>query len=145
MHVVIAEKLWIGNARDGRDVELLFANRIQTVVDLAIEESAAQLPRELNYFRVPLLDGGGNDPASLRIAIIVVAAHLFGGVRQLVCCGAGLSRSPAVTSFAMAQWNDKLPNECLQELRSCKPVDVSPALWNDLEQVAHPTNWRMLR
>lgn len=145
MRVVIPDKLWIGNARDGRDAQVLFANRIQTVVDLAAEEPAAQLPRELNYFRVPLLDGGGNALASLKIAVIVVAAQLLGGVRQLVCCGAGLSRSPAVASFAMAQWNDKLPNECLQVIQSCKPVDVSPALWNDLEQAAHPTNWRIIR
>lgn len=145
MHVVIPGKLWIGNARDGRDAQVLLTHRIQTVVDLAIEESPAQLPRELTYFRIPLLDGSGNTTENLKIAVIAIAAHLLNGVSLLVCCGAGLSRSPAISSFAMAQWNEKLPHECLQEIQSCKPVDVSPALWNDLEKTVHPTNWRMLR
>jgi protein-tyrosine phosphatase len=144
MHAIISQKLWIGNARDGRDTRMLFENQIGAVVDLAAEEPPAQLPRELIYFRIPLLDGSGNAPDRLKIAVIVVAAHLLSGVPQLVCCGAGLSRSPAIASFAMAQWNDKLPRECLQEIQSGKPVDVSPALWNDIEQAAHPVNWRMV-
>lgn len=145
MQEIVPQKLWIGNARDGRDARALFENRILAVADLAAEEVPAQLPRELKYFRIPLLDGAGNDQASLKIAVIVVAAHLQSGVGMLVCCGAVLSRSPAIASFAMAQWNDRLPIECLNEIRSCKALDISPALWNNLDQVANPTRWRMLR
>lgn len=134
MHAIIPQKLWIGNTRDGRDARTLFDNQIRAVIDLAAEESPAQLPRELTYFRIPLLDGCGNDPASLKIAVTIVATHLDEGVSLLVCCGAGLSRSPSVTAFALAQSEGMSPHECLNRIRECQPVDVSPGLWNDLEQ-----------
>jgi len=61
--------LWLGNARDGRDLRAILDAGIQAVVDLAFEEPPAVLVRELTYCRFPLLDGAGNPPWLLRAAV----------------------------------------------------------------------------
>ena len=132
MHEVIPKLLWLGHASDGRDAKGLFASDIQAVVDLAAEERAAQLPREFVYCRFPLVDGDGNSPAVLEMAVTTVASFLEKQVRTLVCCGAGMSRSPAVAAFAVALNSGRPPDECLGELIAGQPHDMSSALWHEL-------------
>ena len=132
MFEVIAGRLWIGNAFDGRDAKQLFANRIQAVVDLAEEEPPAQLPRELTYCRFPLRDGPGNPVGSLQIAISTITAFIEKEVPVLVCCSGGMSRSPSIAVFALARAVGRTPSEWLNEITGRKALDVSPGLWNDL-------------
>ena len=130
---VVARKLWIGNARDGRDAKSLFANQIHAVVDLAAEEPPAHLPRELISCRLPLHDGTGNSVAILRIAVMTVATFVRNDIAVLVCCSGGMSRSPAIAACALSTWDGKNASEWLTEIRRIKPVDVSPSLWNELQ------------
>jgi protein-tyrosine phosphatase len=85
--------LWVGHAEDGRDFRAVFDAGIQAIVQLAAEELPVLPPRDLVYCRFPLLDGGGNDPPLLRLAIRTVAELVRGHVPVLVTCGAGMSRS----------------------------------------------------
>jgi hypothetical protein len=62
-------QLWIGHAGDGRAIQDAFDKGIRAIVQLAIEEPPIQSPRSMIFCRFPLLDGSGNDPGLLYIAI----------------------------------------------------------------------------
>ena len=132
MRDVFQQMLLIGNASDGRDFSALFDAGIQAVVDLALEESPAALPRELIYCRIPLRDGAGNSSEVLRLAVFSLVSLLRQELRTLVCCSAGMSRSPAVAAHAVAAITNQPPGKCLIELTVNRPHDVSPAFWNSL-------------
>lgn len=78
MREVIPERLWIGNALDARDVTGVLGLGVTAIVDLAIEELPIQFPRDVLYCRFPLIDGSGNQPATLRAAIVATATFVAG-------------------------------------------------------------------
>ncbi len=127
--------LWIGTARDARDIKLVLDNGIEAVIDLALEERPVSPTRELIYLRFPLLDGTGNPEWLLRIALNSLEKLMRSGVQTLVACGAGMSRSPAVAAMIVAQFMGKEPIDALRWLQSFGPQDVSPALWQELSVI----------
>ena len=124
--------LWIGTARDARDVRRVLEAGIEAVVDLAVEELPATLTRELVYLRFPLIDGGGNPPWVLTAAGNAVAGLLRQLVPTLVACGAGMSRSPAVVALGVCLATGRDVETVLSEVQSGVASDVHPALWNDV-------------
>jgi hypothetical protein len=124
--------LWIGHAADRHDFRGLFDRGIKAVVDLALEESPVQTPRELLYARFPLLDGSGNRGEILFLAVSTVATLLKMHVPVLLTCGGGVSRAPAIAAAALALLEDDAPETCLQRLAQQHPGDVSPGLWNEI-------------
>jgi hypothetical protein len=105
---------------------------IRVLVQLGIEEPPVQPPRELVYLRFPLLDGPGNDPDLLGLAIHLVAALIQQRIPTIVCCGAGMSRSPAVAAAALSVALDSPFGECLRKVLEGRPADVSPGLLADV-------------
>jgi protein-tyrosine phosphatase len=132
MHHISPYRLWLGHAGDGQDNRHILDAGIKAVVQLALEEKSLDTPRELLYFRIPLLDGSGNDAKTIQFAIVTVANLLEKNVPTLVVCGAGLSRAPAIAAAALANVFQKPPAECLKEVTEHCPADVSPALWDDI-------------
>src|SRR5262245_49612796 len=124
--------LWLGNSGDFRDVSTLVAAGIEAVVQLAIEEPLAPLPREIVYLRVPILDVNGNIPVTLRLSVDVVSRLLSANTRTLLCCSAGMSRSPAIAAFALAAAGAPSPEVALEAIRKTRAVDVSAGLWQEL-------------
>ena len=124
--------LWLGNAGDLRKPALLMDRGVAAVVDLAVEEPVAKLPREIVYCRVPLVDGSGNPREMLRLAVETVATLMCEGIPTLVCCSAGMSRSPSIAAFALARVHNRSPAHCLRAVATMKSHDVSPALWREL-------------
>src|SRR5258708_19880981 len=106
--------LWIGHAGDGRDFRALFDVGIHAVVDLALEEAPAVLPREFIYLRVPLVDGAGNPAKMLMLAVHSLATLLRMHLPTLVVCGAGMSRAPSVAAAALALVHHETPEPSLQ-------------------------------
>jgi protein-tyrosine phosphatase len=104
-------------------------------VQVAAEEPAISTPRDLIYFRFPLVDGSGNPPATLRLAIGAVQGLIRLRVPTLVCCGMGLSRSPAVAAVALAGVLREPPDEVLRMLADRHPVDVSPGFWREIRAI----------
>ncbi len=133
MRECIPGLVWIGNARDARDVISVLKLEIVAVVDLAIEETPCRYPREIIYCRFPLLDGEGNSPALLRTAILTIAMLIEMQLPLLVACSGGMSRSPAVVSMALARTTNGSSNDWLKRLASSGPCDVATALWHDLQ------------
>ena len=125
--------LWLGHAGDGRDQRQILATGIRAVVQLALEEPPLAPPRELLYLRFPLLDGEGNEPVLLELAIRTVASLLQARLPTLVCCGGGMSRSPAVAAAALASVGDGDASACLQKIEHFGPMDVSPGLWREIQ------------
>lgn len=125
--------LWVGTARDARDIKGVLDAGIQAVVDLAAEEPPVAPTRELVYVRYPLVDGNGNEPKLLRAALGGVVALIRQRIPTLIACGAGMSRAPAVAAVALGAMYDLLPADVLTTLGH---ADVHPVLLRDLQSFA---------
>ena len=93
------------------------------------------LTHELVYCRFPIVDGPGNPPWLLRAAIETVAALLRSNVPTLACCGAGMSRAPAVAAAALATGEGRPAEDFLEAIQHTGACDVSPGLWLDVRKV----------
>jgi hypothetical protein len=131
MRQVVPHPIWIGHAGDGRDYARLHEAGIRAIVQLAVEEPAIRPPRELLYFRVPISDGAGNRADHLALAIRSVTELLSRRIPALVCCGAGMSRSPCIVAAALAMTSGMPPEECLDTVAGLGPRDVSSSLWRE--------------
>lgn len=132
MHQIKPHLLWVGHAGDGRNFQEIFDKRIRAIVQLALEEPPIQSPRDLILCRIPLIDGTGNNPVLLNLAIDTVAALQRSRVSTLVCCGGGMSRSPAIAAAALSAVEQMPLEECLRFVAESHPADVSPGLWAEV-------------
>jgi protein-tyrosine phosphatase len=135
MYQLSPHLLWIGHAGDGRDYRRLFDCGIRAVVQLAEEEPPLQPPRELVYLRFPLRDGSDNSDAVLALAVRALASLVRDQVPTLVCCGAGMSRSPVVAAASLASITGEPADEVLKRVLTGRPGDVSPGLWDQLKHL----------
>lgn len=133
MRQVLPHALWLGHAGDGQDYRQALDAGIQAIVQLALEEPAVQPPRELICCRFPLVDGPGNDGKLLYLAIITLVNLLEKNVPTLVCCGAGMSRSPAVAAAALSLVYQEKLEDCLRQIAEHQPHDVTPGFWRDVQ------------
>jgi protein-tyrosine phosphatase len=117
---------------DVADLRSIHDAGIAALVDLGMNEKVPTITRELTYCRFPLIDGAGNPPDVLRLAVETTAKLLIAGIPTLVFCGAGMSRSPAVAAAALALATHRQPEQCLAEVIHDGPCDLSPGLWKDL-------------
>jgi hypothetical protein len=136
MRRIADRSLWLGHSGDARNPAGLLSLGIMAVIDLAREEPPATLPREIVYCRFPLVDGPENPPWVLRSAVETLAHWLREGVPTLIACGAGISRSPAIASAALAIAEGRPIEECLEEIARGGRCDLSPALWRVLCNIA---------
>jgi protein-tyrosine phosphatase len=132
MRKISEYSLWLGHAGDIRGGQRPTQAGISAVVDLAVEEPPTTLTRELAYCRFPLVDGSGNLHWMLRSAVLTVAGLLRSGTPTLVCCGAGMSRAPAIAGAAIAVVRGCSPDEGLRLIMASGAADVSPALWSEI-------------
>lgn len=137
---IAAWPLWIGHAGNARDPHCVRAHSIVAIIDLAIDEAPLVPAREIVYARFPLVDGPGNPAWVVRAAINTVAALLQQGTATLVCCSAGMSRSPAVSAAALSIVTRHSPGACLDQIARAGPTDVSPALWVDVLAACAPSS-----
>ncbi len=129
MRRVPGTNLYLGDRGDVQDPAAPRRNGIAVVVDLAMEEAPLRLDRERTVIRVPLMDGSGNEPELIRLAIGVVETLLRMDVATLVLCSAGISRTPAIAAAALSRVRGQRMEEALGLLAGLGPADVSPALW----------------
>lgn len=132
---VYSDLLYVGNAMDARDLKSIYDQQIRAVVDLAINEPPAQLGREIIYCRFPLNDGDGNNDGLIAIAVRTVAAMIQNSTPTMVACSAGMSRAPTIAAASIALLTGRDPDECLLDLISNAPNDVSPILWAQIKRV----------
>lgn len=135
--------LWLGHALDAREPRALYQAGIKAVVDLAYAESPAVLPRDFIYCRIPLVDGGGNNPALLRLALQTTVHLLDANLPVLVACSVGLSRSPTIAAFALAVHLRCKPEEVVLQISELKSLEINGALWNDVSSVYRSAGFSM--
>ncbi|MEZ6062829.1 MAG: DUF1572 family protein [Planctomycetaceae bacterium] len=135
MREVIPSLLWIGNAADVRSKADTLRHEIAATIDLAIDETPATWPHDIIHCRLPLIDGTGNSPALLRAAVEITANFVSAGVRTLVTCGGGMSRSVAVSAAVVARLESTRLNDALQKVAATGAHDVAPGLWADMTAV----------
>jgi protein-tyrosine phosphatase len=111
------------------NVRQIFDAGIKAVVHLAAEEPMPQLPRDLIFFRFPLIDGAENSTHLLLLALGSVTHLLKMRLPTLVCCSAGMSRSPAIVAGAVSILSRSDPDETLSAVLEQHRGDVSPGLW----------------
>jgi protein-tyrosine phosphatase len=133
MRAILPDLLWIGTAVDACNIKAVLDLGILAVVDLAVEEKPVLYPREIIYCRVPLVDGGDNPAPTMRLAIETASALIRARVPTLVCCGGGMSRSPAVTAAALAKVRGSALESTLEDIARSGPHDVAPAFWASIE------------
>ncbi len=135
MHQILPYHIWVGHAGDGRAFRELFDHGVRAIVQLAIEEPPLQPPREFTFLRFPLLDGQGNDLQLLAFAIKSVQSLIEQTTPTLVCCGAGMSRSPLITAAALSVSGGGTIEDCLKQVVAFHFSDISPGLWDDVCRV----------
>ena len=135
MHEIHSNLLWLGNAGDLREPRQLFDAGIAAVVDVAFEEPPAQLPRQLIYCRFPLNDGGGNDGSLLLQSVQTITDLLAAGMRTIVACSAGMSRSPVIAAFALAAHLNQSPDDVISRIAAIKPLDASSRFWDEVTNI----------
>jgi hypothetical protein len=132
MREILPQKLWIGNSADARNVECLMQASIAAIMDLAIEQLMPSLPRSLIYCRFPIMDGQQDSQSMLKFAIETLVSLLTKDIPTLVCCSAGMSRSPAIVAGALSIFLGGSPDDRLREVVMGHSHDVSPQLWQDV-------------
>jgi hypothetical protein len=136
MNLIEPYPVWIGHGGEAHDFRRLLDAGIEAVVELAVEEPSFPPRREMIACRFPLLDGVGNPPHVLSLAIRTVATLVEAKVPLLVCCADGMSRAPAVVAAAISTISHEPPEQCLKRVTWHHPSDVSPGLWSDVCQAA---------
>ena len=101
MRQVEGYPLWIGTARDARDIRGVLDAGIEAIVDLAAMCEPVQPTRELVYLRFPLVDGADNPPWQITAAVQAVTGLVSLGVPTLVACDGGMSRAPVIAAAAL--------------------------------------------
>jgi protein-tyrosine phosphatase len=135
MKQVRPHPIWLGHAGDGEAFRRLFDLGVEAVVQLAAEEPPLPLPRDLILCHFPLIDGIGNRPALLSLAVETTAALIRARTPTLICCGAGMSRSPAVAAAALTLAYGGAPEDWLKAVVEHHPSDVSPGLWDEVRRM----------
>ena len=132
MNQVAPRRVWIGHGGEGHDFTQILDLGIEAVVELAEEEPSFPTRRDMIACRFPLIDGSGNRPEVLELAVATLARLIAADVPTLVCCSMGLSRAPALVAAALARVERTSHHECLKRVTWHHPSDVSPGLWQEL-------------
>ncbi len=136
MTEVVPQRLWLGHVGDVQDLRAVLDAGVAALVDLASNEPIPRLTRDLVYCRFPLVDGAGNDPELLRLAIETSVLLLRAQMPTLIYCSAGISRSLAISAAAWAVVMQMPLEHCLQQFAKAKAHDLSPGLWADVVQAS---------
>lgn len=135
MDQILPYSLWLGHAGDGSDYSRLCDLDIRVLVQLAAEEGPLLPPRAITYLRFPLVDGAGNECELLAIAISTISTLISLRIPTLICCAAGLSRSPAIAAGAISWTSGEAPEQSLRRIIHQRRADVSPGLWEAVRGV----------
>jgi protein-tyrosine phosphatase len=135
MNQILPHKLWIGHLADSLAYSPMFELGIKALFTMAAEEENRSAPREMIYCHFPLVDGPENEECILTLAIRTLADCLAREIPTLVCCGGGMSRSPALAAAALSLHLNKPLEQCLEQMAASHHIDVSPGLWMQIKKV----------
>lgn len=125
----VNDRIAIGNRREAEDLSSLQEMGITAVLNVAWDLDISYGPGDggahtfpMEYHKVGLIDGEGNEPATLLAAALVLSQLLRRHKRVFVHCHAGVSRSPTVVSLYLADAEDISFDQALERVRSARPT-----------------------
>jgi len=125
----ITDRIAIGNRHEAADIEMLQANDITAVLNVAYDLDL-RLPNldsspyrfAIEYHKVGLIDGFGNEATTLAAAVYMLAQLLERHKKVFVHCHAGISRSTTVVSVYLAETERISFNDAVAIVRTQRPV-----------------------
>ena len=125
----ITDRIAIGNRHEAADIEMLQANGITAVLNVAYDLDI-RLPNldsspyrfAIEYHKVGLIDGFGNEATTLAAAVYILAQILDRHNKVFVHCHAGISRSTTVVSLYLAETERISFNDALAIVQTQRPV-----------------------
>lgn len=128
--------IYIGNSNDARDIDNLRRLGIKSVVNVAKDLEDPWFHGDHRCYKIPLLDGPGNEIYRYVFALQIVVTLLRAGEKVLLHCHAGSSRSPAVACGVLVLMGLAPTTEAALAVVSAsrEGVNVAPAHWPCLNQ-----------
>ena len=133
----ITDRIAIGDRHEAQNLNLLFESQIDAVLNVAYDLDIShfnQVPPshhkfQLEYQKVGMIDGSGNQPTTLIAAVYMLDELLERHQRVLVHCHAGVSRSSTVVATYLAHKDGMNFDEALEFVKSKRPrAAPNPAL-----------------
>lgn len=128
----ITERIAIGNRHEAADIEMLQANGITAVLNVAYDLDlryphldSSPYRFAIEYHKVGLIDGPGNKATTLTAAVYMLAQLLEWHKKVFVHCHAGISRSTTVVSTYLANTQSTNFDEALAIVQMRRP-DANP-------------------
>jgi hypothetical protein len=125
----VTEHFAIGSRLDAQDLPELHRNGVGAVLNVAwdLDVSHASsghsaLGKPLEYQKVGLIDGDGNEPSTLLAAVFMLYQLRARHERTLVHCHAGISRSSTVLSLYLAGHDQTSFSDALDRIRAARPI-----------------------
>ncbi len=131
-----SSNIYVGNSNDARDIDNLRRLGIRSVVNVAKDLEDPWFHGDHRCYKIPLLDGAGNEVYRYKMALQIMITLLKAGEKVLLHCHAGASRSPAVACGALVLMGQTPTLETALTIvnTSREGVNVQPAHWPLLKQ-----------
>lgn len=121
----ITDQLYLGNLREAGNPKTYTENNITAVLNLCNLDPVRPYPEHLIIARQPLIDSGQNKMADFELAVEQLFELLNNEEYVFVHCGAGVSRSCAITATALA-YNYEISIEDAVKCIAQEKPDVNP-------------------
>ena len=125
----ITDRIAIGNRHEAADIEMLQANDITAVLNVAYDLDirypnfdSSPYRFAIEYHKVGLIDGFGNEATTLAAAVYMLAQILERHNKVFVHCHAGISRSTTVVSVYLAETERISFNDAVTIVQTQRPV-----------------------
>jgi len=120
----VTERIAIGNRHDAANMDILMANGITAVLNVAcnldisyFEDDAPASRFTVEYQKVGMIDGPGNKATTLAAAVYMLTQLLGRHDKVFVHCRAGASRAPTIVSTYLAYVQGMSFDEALEFVR----------------------------
>jgi hypothetical protein len=135
----ITDQVAIGNHVEARDAGLLRQRGIRSVLSLdgSLDPSDAECLGVEAVAAFDLIDGAGNDPGVLGLAVLALEDLLRAHAPVLVHCHAGRSRSVVVVAGFLARSLRIGPAEAVARVAEKRVVCITP----EFEELLYERDW----
>jgi len=129
-------EIYIGNSNDARDIDHLRRLGIRSVLNVAKDLEDPWFHGDHRCWKVPLLDGPGNEVYRYIIALQIMTTLLSAGDKVLLHCAAGASRSPAIACgvLVLLKVAPTLEAALVIVNQSREGVNIQSGHWDPLRQ-----------